>query len=94
MPENIDIDALRKDLESVQNAKEIHGLHVWSLTDGKPALMAHIYAEKFFENQVLRDATLVCRRYGVYLTTIQVEIADHHNEKSGSYFISCKNNVC
>jgi zinc transporter 2 len=94
VPENIDIDALRKDLESVSHAKGIHQLHVWSLTDGKPALMAHVYAEKYFENQVLRDATVVCRNYGVYLTTIQVEDSDHHNEEKQGYFISCKNNVC
>lgn len=74
--------------------KDVHGVHSWSLTTGKPALMAHIIVRGNENcNSVLRDATVLCRRYGIYLTTIQTESIDQTIPENPEY-IDCTNNIC
>jgi Co/Zn/Cd efflux system component len=33
---------VKHDLESLEGVSEIHDLHIWSLTIGKPALSVHV----------------------------------------------------
>lgn len=78
VPEEIDIEELRGDLLRVDGAKSLHQLHVWSLTDGKPVLMCHVkVADGHQSKTVLKDLTIVCRRWGIYHTTLQVEDMDN-----------------
>ena len=41
-PVDIDIEELEKDLNEIKGVKEIHDLHVWSLSMGKISLSCHI----------------------------------------------------
>jgi zinc transporter 2 len=56
-------------LNAMPRVKEVHDLHIWSLSVGKPAMSAHIVC---FENQeyVLKKATKLCREFGIYHSTI------------------------
>src|SRR5690606_15101789 len=54
VPENIDIIALRDELERLQGVAGIHDLHVWLLSSGKPSLTAHaVLADGASADQVL-----------------------------------------
>jgi len=44
-PSSIDIDEFNKDLKEIEGVENVHDLHVWSLTEGKPSMSAHISGE-------------------------------------------------
>jgi zinc transporter 2 len=44
-PVDIDIEELEKDLNKIKGVKQIHDLHVWSLSMGKISLSCHIYCD-------------------------------------------------
>lgn len=44
-PKDVDISKLRASLEELPGIKEIHDLHVWSLTSGVNAMSAHVIAD-------------------------------------------------
>ena len=83
VPSDLDVDALKVDLNNAQGVKELVDLHVWSLTHGKVALTAIVEKEEAAIG-VLRSVTLVCRKWGIYHTTIQVmssnELSEGHDE--------------
>jgi zinc transporter 2 len=85
-PENLNISKFKKDLEAIKYVTNIHDLHVWNLTYGKPSMTAHIECSAKRE-YVLKKATLVCRKIGIYHSTIQVEL------ESSEYKINCDHNV-
>ena len=85
-PHGMDIDKFIIALENIRHVKEIHDLHVWSLTHGKPAMTAHIIVDDKVE-YVLKKATIECRKIGIYHTTIQVE------RMQGAHKINCEHNL-
>ena len=85
-PENLDVEEFKQNLENVDYVIEIHDLHVWNLTYGKPAMTAHILCSDN-RDYVLKKATLECRKIGIYHSTIQVE------EVNTKYKINCDQNI-
>lgn len=85
-PRDLDIDRFMITLNSIEHVKEIHDLHVWNLTHGKPAMTAHILVDDRVE-YVLKKATIECRKLGIYHTTIQVE------RVQASHKINCAHNL-
>ena len=47
VPKNVDIAGIKRDLESLEDVKEVHDLHVWSLTTGAALCTAHIAVGEF-----------------------------------------------
>ena len=70
------IDSAYQSIEA--EVSEVHDLHIWLLSYGKPAMTVHL---KVIHNPevVLKKATLICRRSGIYHSTIQVEKQDDLN---------------
>lgn len=87
-PVGIVISEFEEELKSVEGIVEIHDLHIWSLSVGKPALSAHIVSEN--PGLTLREGTKLCRRYGIYHSTLQIEDSD---ERKNPSFIICKQNI-
>ena len=75
VPRHIDLDELRRALEEVPGATEVHDLHVWSLTTGHCALSAHAVVEEgVHSDQVLTEMTdRLADRFGIHHVTIQLE---------------------
>ncbi|MEW6422399.1 MAG: cation diffusion facilitator family transporter, partial [Deinococcota bacterium] len=44
VPEGLDLDQLRSDLAALSGVREVHDLHVWSVTSGEHNLTAHLVA--------------------------------------------------
>jgi zinc transporter 2 len=89
-PKDLDIDELRQDFKDIKGVEDVHDLHVWELTSGKPSMTAHILGDK--PDQILRDATVVCRKYGIYHSTIQIETGSQR-ESHGKFYIDCNHNL-
>lgn len=75
VPRHIDLDALRRALEDVPGALEVHDLHVWSLTTGRYALSAHAVVEDGApSDRVLGEMTRrLAERFDIDHATIQLE---------------------
>lgn len=74
-PDHIAMNELRNSMLSVPGVKELHDLHVWTITSGMDALSAHVLVGQGFRTQeVLDEIARVCQHeYNINHTTIQVE---------------------
>ena len=78
-PRGIDPDEVGRSMAGVPGVKEVHDLHVWTITSGFPALSAHVlvgsgddcHTRRRELERLLRD------RFGIEHTTLQV---DHEND--------------
>jgi len=80
VPKDVDIDALEGAILSVAGIKEIHDLHIWSLTSGKNVLSLHVVANlnERAEQDILADVGRVVREFKIPDLTIQVEAEGFH----------------
>ena len=85
-PVAVDIEQLEKDLNAIEGVKEIHDLHVWSLSMGKMSLSCHICCDN--SQKTLKKAKkMIERKYNIDHITIQVE------ENNNSNQLDCKNDL-
>ena len=84
-PVDIDIDELERDLKNIKGVKEIHDLHVWSLSIGKMSLSCHICCDD--SQKTLKKAKkMIQKKYKIDHIAIQVE--DNNNAQ-----LDCKNDL-
>jgi cobalt-zinc-cadmium efflux system protein len=80
-PRHIDLDELRRTLEAVPGATEVHDLHVWSLTTGHCALSAHAVVDGAATGdhvlEVMSDR--LAARFGIHHVTIQLEVRNRRH---------------
>lgn len=78
-PPDVDLPALRADLEGIDGVLDVHDLHVWTLTSEMESASAHLrVAARADTHTVLNQARDVLRlRYHVEHATLQVEPEDH-----------------
>ena len=81
-PRHLDTDALRQDLMAIEGVRDVHDLHVWTVTSGFVSLSAHAeVTSSDIADEVLRTATALLReRYGIRHVTIQPETSQIHDE--------------
>jgi len=76
VPKGVVLAAIEKDLLSLNGITEVHDLHVWSLTVGKPALSVHVKSTAE-PHEVLQAANKMLKeRHRIKHTTIQVSALD------------------
>ena len=77
VPPHIDLDDLRRDLESVPGTDCVHDLHVWTLTTGHYALSAHAVIDGTVDGEAILDDMrgLLAARFLIDHVTIQLERA-------------------
>jgi cobalt-zinc-cadmium efflux system protein len=54
-PEGLDVEAVGMAIASVNGVREVHDLHIWSITSGFPALAAHITVDATCEVDETRE---------------------------------------
>jgi len=80
-PSSIRLDDVVKTILAVEGAKEVHDIHVWSITSYIHNLTAHLVVNR--ENQHNIDGILneiknrISDEYGITHTTIQIETEDY-----------------
>ena len=85
-PPHIPVADVRTALKDLDTVKDVHDLHIWSITSGFVALSAHIVVEDGAnEGAVLKSSERVLvERFGIRHTTIQIDACDtcdqaHHD---------------
>ncbi|KAL8114787.1 metal tolerance protein 1-like [Apium graveolens] len=74
-PSEIDVDRLKNELKCMEGIKDVHDMHVWTLTVGKTVLACHVIAEAGVSlNETIHKLTDYCQStYGIQHVTIQIE---------------------
>lgn len=73
-PRHIELEALRRAMAAVAGVREVHDLHVWTLTSGVVAMSAHAVAPAEAGHQrVLEQLHAAVARFGIHHATIQLE---------------------
>ncbi|QBJ87633.1 cation transporter [Chryseobacterium gleum] len=74
-PKDVDIHALRESLEKTPGVKNVHDLHVWSLTSSVNAMSVHVVKENgYSQNQLLKILTdTTVNNFKISHTTFQIE---------------------
>lgn len=88
VPDGVRLHEFEEELSKLADVIEVHDLHIWQLTVGKPALSAHVVSSR--PEKALKRATKLCRRYGIYHSTIQVE---NHTEGKEVSSLACRQNI-
>lgn len=78
VPRGIDADAVRATLAALPGVREVHDLHIWSMSTTETALTAHLVIPGGHPGDLfLADAARVLEeRYGIAHATLQIEIGD------------------
>jgi cobalt-zinc-cadmium efflux system protein len=73
-PEGIDVEDVGRAMCSVPGVREVHDLHVWTVTSGFPALAAHIRSDPNEQPDEVRERleAVLHERFGLDHTTLQV----------------------
>ncbi|WP_394235093.1 cation diffusion facilitator family transporter [Niallia oryzisoli] len=74
-PAQIKLEDVKAALSNIAEVKEVHDLHVWSITSGMPMLSCHIaILENGIHDQILEQAQVILHdEFGIEHSTIQVE---------------------
>jgi len=83
-PAEVNIESLTKELSQVIGVVNIHDVHVWCISVGKPSISLHVLSNT--PQKTLEQATRLCKKYGIFHTTIQVE---DNTQKRRPSFINC-----
>jgi cobalt-zinc-cadmium efflux system protein len=73
-PEGIDVQEVGRAMCGVDGVREVHDLHVWTVTSGFPALAAHIRSDPRDSADEVRERveSVLHERFGLEHTTLQV----------------------
>lgn len=86
-PRHVDLDELREHILGVDGVRDVHDLHVWTITSGMPVMSAHIVVDDSVT--AMAEAHAVLDRLGGCLTehfdvahsTFQIEPAGHRDSE-------------
>lgn len=91
-PEGLNLIQLKNDLLSISGVVDVHDLHVWSLSIGKPALACHIVTHKNNAHIVLKSATFICqKKYKILHTTVQTDYPSNTSDCETYAHLKCSN---
>ena len=73
-PSHINTEELEKEILSLEGVKDVHDLHVWSITPGTEILTVHIVIEDTsICKNILKNVEEIAHRHGIKHTTVQLE---------------------
>ena len=77
-PRGMDADAIGRALVEVDDVREVHDLHVWTITSGFPTLSAHVLVapEADCHSKRRELERVLAERFGLTHTTLQVDHAE------------------
>lgn len=74
-PEGLDVDEIGRAMAASPGVREVHDLHVWTITSGFPALSAHVLVDHAEDCHARRRelAAMLENDFHLHHTTLQVE---------------------
>jgi cobalt-zinc-cadmium efflux system protein len=90
-PAGLEVQEVGTVMASVDGVREVHDLHVWTVTSGFPALAAHVRTDPAYDMDEVRHNLehVLADRFGIEHTTLQMmveqllEIEDRRGEPPG-----------
>ena len=82
-PRGIDLDEIRQHMAGLEGVREVHELHVWTITSGLPVFSAHVVVDPDViergQSAIMLDKLQACLRahFDVEHSTFQLEPAGH-----------------
>jgi cobalt-zinc-cadmium efflux system protein len=82
-PKGIDLDEIREHMGALAGIREVHELHVWTITSGLPVLSAHVVVDpaviEHGQSAIMLDKLQACLRghFDLEHSTFQLEPAGH-----------------
>jgi cobalt-zinc-cadmium efflux system protein len=82
-PKGIDLDEIREHMGALPGIREVHELHVWTITSGLPVLSAHVVVDpaviEHGQSAIMLDKLQACLRghFDLEHSTFQLEPAGH-----------------
>ena len=75
VPDGVKLVDVEQTLGSMQGVQEVHDLHVWAITSGKPSLSAHLLLNAGADTEEVRIAASakLSEQYGIRHSTLQCE---------------------
>ncbi|WP_409344381.1 cation diffusion facilitator family transporter [Paenibacillus sp. MBLB4367] len=82
-PANVDHDQVKQSLMQLPGVRDVHDLHIWTITSGLVAMTCHLLVDDEADSQeVLHQALhLLEDDYGIGHATVQVETSRIHHSK-------------
>lgn len=71
VPENLDIEKIKKCLLKVKGVDGVHHIHVWNVAEGEPSLECHIISSELATGEAVRQT--LAKKFHIHHSTIQVE---------------------
>jgi len=73
-PEGIDVERVGNTMAAVAGVREVHDLHIWTVTSDFPALAAHVVADHDEDVDAVRERieTVLHDEFEIHHTTLQV----------------------
>ncbi len=80
-PPTLDWEQVKAALTNLAGVKEVHDLHIWTITSGRDSLTCHLLVEKDVDTQVLLQQAicLLEEQFRIKHATIQIETEDFHH---------------
>ena len=74
-PDSVDCYKLHADLAAIHGVDDVHDLHIWELTPGKPILSCHVILKPGTTDPdtALKTAHAVCAKHDIDHATIQIQ---------------------
>ena len=82
-PDGIDLGEIREHLAAVRGVREVHDLHIWTITSGLPVFSAHVVVDPEIiergQSAIMLDKLQACLRghFDLDHSTFQLEPAGH-----------------
>ena len=78
-PANLEMDKVKSSLLKISGVKEVHDMHIWSITSGMPMLSCHmvIEGEGVHDTILHRAQTILHDDFEIEHSTIQIEKIEH-----------------
>jgi cobalt-zinc-cadmium efflux system protein len=75
-PSGVDVQEVGSAMAAVDGVREVHDLHVWTVTSGFPALAAHVRTDPAHDPEIVRQALerQLAERFGIEHTTLQMMV--------------------
>src|SRR5919201_5485716 len=75
-PAGVDVEQVGTAMAAVEGVREVHDLHVWTVTSGFPALAAHVRTDPTHDPEHVRQELEreLAERFGIEHTTLQMMV--------------------
>ncbi|CAM3498128.1 cation diffusion facilitator family transporter [Marinicrinis lubricantis] len=91
VPDDIQLENIRKDIMAIEGVMNVHEMHVWAITTDQPSLTAHVFVSKDIQPLCVTLAVneMLKEKYNIVHSTIQIEhpLLHDHGEYGKAFIL-------